>query len=86
MLEYLLLEEINDSPEQAQELARLAKRPLVFVNLIVYNPVGGKDLKGSSKDRVKNFKTILEKAGVEVTQRYRFGRKTKAACGQLALK
>jgi len=85
MLEYLLLEEINDSPEQAQELARLAKRPLVFVNLIVYNPVGGKDLKGSSKDRVKEFKMILEKAGVEVTQRYRFGRKTKAACGQLAL-
>jgi 23S rRNA (adenine2503-C2)-methyltransferase len=106
MFEYLLIKNVNDSPQQAIKLARLMKKPLYFrtqnkinlvreedssafrpsglrfVNLIVYNPTG--NFEPSTQDRIKKFKTILEKNGVFVTQRYRFGTDIKAACGQLA--
>lgn len=93
MFEYLMIKDLNDSSECAKELARLMKKPLYFVNLISYNPVGGISTEGhynptgafqsSSKETIKKFKNILEKEGVFVTERYRFGRDIKAACGQL---
>ena len=82
MFEYLIIKDLNDSDESAKELASLMKKPLYFVNLISYNPTGG--FQPSSKERIKSFKNILEKEGVLVTERYRFGREIKAACGQLA--
>ncbi|MBN1779423.1 MAG: 23S rRNA (adenine(2503)-C(2))-methyltransferase RlmN [Candidatus Buchananbacteria bacterium] len=82
MFEYLLIDGVNDTIENAKELAVLMKKPLYFVNLIVYNPTG--NFKPSSSGRVKKFKEILEKSGVDVTQRYSFGQDIKAACGQLA--
>lgn len=84
MFEYIMIRGINDSDDCAQKLARLLKRPLCFVNLISYNPTG--DFKPSLPERIKRFKAILEKEGVVVTQRYRFGQDIKAACGQLAAK
>jgi len=82
MFEYLLIKGINDSEREARELAGLMKRPLCFVNLISYNPTG--DFIPSPPGTVKKFREILEKAGVSVTERFRFGRDIKAACGQLA--
>ncbi len=82
MFEYLMIKNLNDSDESGKELAFLMKKPLYFVNLISYNPTG--DFQPSSKERIKSFKNILEKKGVLVTERYRFGREIKAACGQLA--
>ncbi len=83
MFEYLMIEGVNDSEESAAELVNLLKkRPLYFVNLISYNPTG--EFMPSSPSVIKKFKEILEKEGIAVTQRYRFGRKIKAACGQLA--
>ncbi len=84
MFEYLMIEGINDSPAQAQELTKLLKKPLYFVNLISFNPVGHSLFKPSTGKKIKIFKEILEKAGVQVTQRHRFGKEIKAACGQLA--
>ena len=81
MFEYIMIRGLNDSDEQAQKLAKLIKRPLSFVNLISYNPTGV--FKPSSSERIKRFKEILEKAGIAVTQRYKFGRRIRAACGQL---
>jgi len=49
---------------------------------ISYNPTG--KLRPSSSERIKNFKEILKGEEIAVTQRYRFGRDIKAACGQLA--
>jgi len=82
MFEYMMIKNLNDSEEHAKTLARLMKKPLYFVNLISYNPTG--IFKPSSSSRIKKFKEILEKEGMIVTQRYRFGQDIKAACGQLA--
>ena len=84
MFEYLMIEGVNDSPAQAKELTKLLKKPLYFVNLISFNPVGHSFFKPSTGRKIKIFKEILEKAGVQVTQRHRFGKEIKAACGQLA--
>ncbi|MFA5392170.1 MAG: 23S rRNA (adenine(2503)-C(2))-methyltransferase RlmN [Candidatus Paceibacterota bacterium] len=83
MFEYIMINNLNDSEEHAQALVKLMKKPLYFVNLISYNPTG--IFKSSSSLRIKKFKEILEKEGVMVTQRYRFGQGIEAACGQLAL-
>jgi 23S rRNA (adenine2503-C2)-methyltransferase len=84
MIEYIMIDGINDSDECAKNLARLVKKPLYFVNLISYNPTG--IFKPSLPARIKKFKEILEKHGIDVTQRHRFGQDVKGACGQLAAK
>ena len=87
MFEYIMISGVNDSDECARELARLIKShlslKLAFVNLIRYNPTG--IYGASSPERVKAFKTILMQENLETTERYRFGRGIKAACGQLAV-
>jgi 23S rRNA (adenine-C8)-methyltransferase len=57
-------------------------KSLYMVNLIPYNETGS--FKPSSQERINQFKLILEKKGVNVTQRYSFGSDINAACGQLA--
>ncbi len=87
MIEYLLIGELNNSPETAKELADVLKRELghlFVVNVIPYNPTGR--FTPPSKESVNKFKDILEKNGVTVTQRYTFGQEVEGACGQLAIK
>jgi len=84
MFEHLMIDGVNDSPEQAEELAKLLKKTLYFVNLISFNPIAHSQFKPSPGWKIKKFKEILEKSGVVATQRYRFGQEIKAACGQLA--
>jgi 23S rRNA (adenine2503-C2)-methyltransferase len=86
MFEYLLLQGVNDTEEHAKKLAALMENHLYFVNLIVYNRTGQAGLEPSPAKSVKKFREILEKAGVGVSERYRFGRGIKAACGQLVFK
>jgi len=96
MFEYIMIKNLNDSEEHAQTLAGLMKKPLYFVNLISYNALHFKILPSEARNptgifkpsslRNKKFKEILEKEGVMVTQRYRFGEDIEAACGQLAAK
>jgi len=85
MIEYLLLDGINDSPEDAKKLIILLKRSLrhlYYVNLITYNPTG--KYRSPPRNRIEKFQKALEDAGITVTLRHRFGREIKAACGQLA--
>jgi len=85
MIEYLLLDGINDSPEDAKKLIILLKRSLrhlYYVNLITYNPTG--KYRSPPRNRIEKFQKALEEAGITVTLRHRFGREIKAACGQLA--
>jgi 23S rRNA (adenine2503-C2)-methyltransferase len=82
MFEYLMIDGVNDTDERAKELASLMKGRLSMVNLIAYNPTGV--FKASSQKRMEEFKKLLEKQGVDVTIRHRFGRDIKGACGQLA--
>jgi len=82
MFEYLLIKDVNDSDSCAIRFGKMMKKPFYFLNLILYNPTG--IFKPPEKERVKEFKNILEKMGVDFSERYRFGRSAKAACGQLA--
>ncbi len=82
MIEYLMLKGINDSVKHAHQLTDLLKDKLIIVNLISYNPTDA--FTGSSKETITTFKRTLEKSGIKVTQRYKFGRDIKAACGQLS--
>lgn len=90
MIEYILMDGINDSDECAEKLAKLVKKPLYFVNIILYNPVSFEasaeegDIKPSPKERVKKFKEILAAHGVNFSERRRFGQDIKGACGQFA--
>lgn len=84
MFEYLMIKGINDGPEQANQLAKLMNKPLHMVNLIPYNPTDV--FEPSDKTAINKFKEILEKSGIQVTQRYSFGQDIEAACGQLANK
>lgn len=81
MFEYLMIKGINDSPQDAENLARLMRRPLYLLNLIPYNDTGR--FQTSSRETINDFKNILEKAGVSVTVRLSFGSDIAAACGQL---
>ena len=84
MFEYLMIDGVNDSEREAEELAKILKKSLYFVNLISFNPIGHSKFKPSPGWKIKKFKEIFKKAGIPVTQRHRFGREIKAACGQLA--
>ncbi|PIZ76321.1 23S rRNA (adenine(2503)-C(2))-methyltransferase RlmN [Candidatus Peregrinibacteria bacterium CG_4_10_14_0_2_um_filter_38_24] len=81
MVEYLMLDGVNDTGEDVENLAKLLSKERFFLNLILYNPTG--NFSPSKGPNVKKFKELLEKKGFTVTQRYRFGRGIKAACGQL---
>lgn len=87
MIEYLMLDKINDSSAQAQKLADLLKASLgklFVVNLISYNET--QNFRTSPPAVIANFKKILEREGVETVQRFKFGRDVQGACGQLARK
>lgn len=81
--EYSLVENKNDSREQAEELCRLLKGINCHVNLIPLNPVEGRMGSRSDRNNVNDFKAILEHHHVNVTVRREMGSDIDAACGQL---
>ncbi len=83
--EYVLLSQLNDSSEQARELALLLKGRRAHVNLIPMNPVKELELGEPTQPRTMDFRRILEQYGVAVTIRKRKGADIDAACGQLRL-
>lgn len=85
-LEYILIQGVNDSLEQAAILARHARKLHAKVNLIPYNTVEGLDWKRPAVSHCRAFQDILKKAGVSATLRLEKGHDIDAACGQLRLK
>ncbi len=83
--EYILIDGVNDSLEQAHKLAVIAKRLHAKVNLIPYNPVESLPWKRPDRDRCKMFQHVLREAGVHATLRIEKGTDISAACGQLRL-
>ncbi|MHB1274837.1 MAG: 23S rRNA (adenine(2503)-C(2))-methyltransferase RlmN [Candidatus Humimicrobiaceae bacterium] len=81
MFEYVLLRDLNDRPESAEELSKKIRGLLCFVNLIPFN--GEDSNKRPLAKRIKEFKKILTKNKIPFTQRHRFGDDINAACGQL---
>ena len=85
MFEYILIAGVNDTDEQARELAKIARRLSAKINLIPYNTVEGLDWSRPSRARQEKFQSILRKHGVVATLRREKGHDIAAACGQLRL-
>lgn len=83
--EYILIANINDAPEDAEELGRLLKGKQCSVNLIPYNPVAGLRLEKPTAQAIGTFRRTLDKYNVVNTCRYTKGDDIAAACGQLAM-
>jgi 23S rRNA (adenine2503-C2)-methyltransferase len=85
-IEYVMLKEVNDSIECANELATLLRGMNIYVNLIPYNETNNLGFKKSDSTRISEFCKVLKSKGINVTIRKEFGSKISAACGQLRSK
>ena len=83
-IEYILIDGLNDSIEQAEKVNRLLKGLKYNINLIPYNPIWASEFKKPSPERINKFKAVLEKTNASVTVRLERGADIAAACGQLA--
>ena len=81
--EYVMLQEVNDSLEDANELVRLLRGLPAKINLIPFNPWPGAPYQCSSNNRIHRFASILNDAGFSAPIRAPRGRDIMAACGQL---
>ncbi len=81
--EYALIAGVNDSEDNARELAQLVKGMVCHINLIPVNPIKERDFKRSEKNAIKVFTETLEKYKINVTVRRRLGADINASCGQL---
>jgi 23S rRNA (adenine2503-C2)-methyltransferase len=82
--EWALIKDVNDSTEQAIELAQLLKGLNCHVNIIPLNPTKGFAGARSTRERVAEFRDILHAEGISCTVRVRRGIDIQAGCGQLA--
>ena len=84
--EYSLVRGVNDTKEDAEELAALIKNLNCHVNLIPVNPIKERDFVQSEKHAVEAFRSRLEQQGITATVRREMGRDIDGACGQLRRK
>jgi 23S rRNA (adenine2503-C2)-methyltransferase len=82
--EWALINGVNDTPAQAQLLARKLHGLLCHVNAIPLNPTAGFHGQATTRERSEKFKAVLEGAGIACTVRLRRGIDIQAGCGQLA--
>ena len=81
--EYSLVQGVNDTAEDAEELTRLLQNRNCLLNLIPVNPIKERDYKRPSRESARKFKNKLEKSGINVTIRREMGSDIDGACGQL---
>ena len=83
--EYCLFKDMNDSVEDAKNLAEITTWAPSKVNIIMYNPVEGLNFERTPEDQLNRFIQALVEEGVTVTVRRSRGDDIDAACGQLAV-
>lgn len=81
--EYVMLDGVNDSDQQARQLAKLMQGVPAKINLIPFNPFPGSDYRRSPQQRIDAFRTILTASGLTTVTRKTRGDDIDAACGQL---
>lgn len=81
--EYLLIENVNDQPEQAVVLCRLLKNIRAKVNLIPFNSYPGSEFRSPPMERILAFQSVLVKHRLTAIIRHSKGADILAACGQL---
>jgi 23S rRNA (adenine2503-C2)-methyltransferase len=79
----VLLDGVNDTPEDARRLVKLLNGIKAKVNLLPLNEAAGIPFQRPTDDRVNTFARILSERGVTVSVRKSRGRDIRAACGQL---
>lgn len=84
--EYSLISGVNDSMENADELARLLKGMLCHVNLIPVNKIEEREYKKGNKQEIRAFCERLQSRGINATVRRELGSDIQASCGQLRKK
>ncbi len=82
-IQYLVMEHINDRPEDARELVAYLGNLGAAITLIMYNDVPETRLKRTGKENTDAFQDILEEAGFPVDIRWCYGEDINAGCGQL---
>jgi 23S rRNA (adenine2503-C2)-methyltransferase len=82
--EYVMLDGVNDSVEQARQLARTVAPVPCKINLIPFNPFPASGFRRSPSEAVRAFRDVLQQSGLVVTTRKTRGDDIDAACGQLA--
>lgn len=82
--EYIMLKDVNDAPEHAEQLAKLLRGIKCKINLIRYNEEEQLPYKASSLETIDKFAGVLVKHNYIVAVRHSMGQDIKAACGQLA--
>lgn len=86
-LEYILFNNLNDSPADADELIKVYRQvPADLVNIIEYNPIDFAKFEKPTAQRMDEFMAYLEKHKVNARLRRSRGKDIDAACGQLANK
>lgn len=83
IIEYTLIESVNNSFKHAKELSEVLKDLPCHVNLIKLNEVDGRELKAPTTDSCKKFLDTLNRFGVSATMRRTLGDDIEGACGQL---
>ncbi|HEX8009556.1 MAG TPA: 23S rRNA (adenine(2503)-C(2))-methyltransferase RlmN [Casimicrobiaceae bacterium] len=82
--EYVMLEGVNDAPEQARALAKRVRDVPCKFNLIPFNPFPDTEFRTSPRSRILAFQSVLQESGFTATVRKTRGEDIDAACGQLA--
>ncbi|MFG0291317.1 MAG: 23S rRNA (adenine(2503)-C(2))-methyltransferase RlmN [Rhodopirellula sp. JB044] len=87
MIEYLMLDGVNDTEVDRERLSRWLDGLDVHLNLIPYNPIeDAPHLRGTASDEITDFASAMKSRGIKTTVRYSLGRDIDAACGQLVRK
>ncbi|NLJ94950.1 MAG: 23S rRNA (adenine(2503)-C(2))-methyltransferase RlmN [Clostridiaceae bacterium] len=81
--EYTLFKDVNDHPQEAENLANLLKNKNVHVNLIPANEISGSDWTRPDQKTIDKFQEVLLKNQINSTIRFSAGQDITAACGQL---
>lgn len=86
LIQYTVIDQVNDSEEHALRLARTLEGIRVKINLIPLNPVETNQFEPPDPARLQNFQTILIRNGIRSMIRFSKGQDIDAACGQLVVK
>jgi 23S rRNA (adenine2503-C2)-methyltransferase len=84
IIEYVMLRDVNDKKEDAEQLVKILRDIPCKVNLIPFNSFPGTEYQNATPEVIDAFRVLLIKAGLVTTVRKRRGDDIKAACGQLS--
>ncbi len=82
-IEYILIQDLNDSLENARRLSDLLRPIKAKINLIPFNEYPGSEFKRPAEDKINAFLQVLHDRGHTAIIRYSKGLDISAACGQL---